>query len=228
MRILIIGEDEAMVESAQALLEKKGFRVETVCDGRKGEAFAQMGGYDLLILDMKMPGIDGYRMLRQIRLRNSAVPILILTSAQETEERITGLNAGADLCLNKPVDSRELLAAINALLRRRSVQPGELCFGSTSLDLAFGTLNCGGRSVRLSARELDVMRLLLQSQKQILGKEVILAQVWGCESNAVENHVEVYVGFLRKKLRAIDSDLRIEAIRRMGYHLVPAENLTAG
>ena len=143
----------------------------------------------------------------------------MLTAKSELEDRIRGLNAGADYYLTKPFDSRELLACVNALLRRQGNQVDELSYGNTRLDLSTGLLVCGEKSIRLSAREFDVMRFLLQSRDQILSKEVILSRIWGLESNAVENHVEVYVGFLRKKLSSIGSNLRIEAIRRMGYHL---------
>jgi len=129
------------------------------------------------------------------------------------------LNSGADYYLTKPFDTRELLACINALLRRQGSQVNELCFGNTSLDLDTSMLICGERCVRLSAREFDVMRILLQARERIVPKESLLAKVWGFDSEAVENHVEVYVGFLRKKLRSIGSDVSIEAIRRQGYHL---------
>jgi DNA-binding response OmpR family regulator len=132
---------------------------------------------------------------------------------------VEGLNAGADYYLTKPFDTRELLACIHALLRRQGSEVNELSFGNTLLDLASGMLICGEERVRLSAREFDVMRLLLQSQERNLSKETILARVWGYDSNAVENHVEVYVGFLRKKLASIGSNVHIAAIRRLGYHL---------
>ena len=143
----------------------------------------------------------------------------MLTARSGIDDRIQGLNAGADYYLTKPFDTRELLACVGALLRRQGNQVDELTFGNTGLDLGSGQLLCGEKSVRLSAREFDVMRLLMQSGERILSKEIILARVWGYESNAVENHVEVYVGFLRKKLRSIGSNIRIEAIRRLGYHL---------
>ena len=129
------------------------------------------------------------------------------------------LKTGADYYLTKPFDARELLACVNALLRRQGTEVDELTFGNTALDLSSGMLICGEKSVRLSAREFDVMRLLLQARSRNLPKETILSRVWGFDSNAVENHVEVYVGFLRKKLRSIGSNVRIEAVRRLGYHL---------
>ena len=117
------------------------------------------------------------------------------------------------------LDARELLACVGALLRRQGAEVNALSFGNTTLDLASGTLICGARQLQLSAREFDVMRYLLQLKGQNVSKEAILSKVWGFDSNAVENHVEVYVGFLRKKLTAIGSNVRIEAVRRLGYHL---------
>ena len=219
MKILVIEDEKLLAQSIRALLEQKGFTVETVYDGETGAEYAKLGIYDLLILDVMMPGLDGFEVARQVRAQRCATPILMLTALGGIDDRIRGLNSGADYYLTKPFDTRELLACINALLRRQGNQVDELKFGDTSLDLGSGLLVCGEKSVRLSAREFDVMRLLLQSGERILSKETILARVWGYDSNAVENHVEVYVGFLRKKLRAIGSDIRIEAIRRLGYHL---------
>ena len=219
MKILVIEDEKLLAQSIRAVLEQKGFQVETVYDGDTGAEYARLGVYDLLILDVMMPGLDGFQVAQAVRASRCPVPILMLTARSGIEDRIEGLNAGADYYLTKPFDTRELLACINALLRRQGNQVDELRFGNTALDLGSGQLVCGEKSVRLSAREFDVMRLLMQSRERILSKEIILARVWGYESNAVENHVEVYVGFLRKKLRSIGSDVRIEAIRRLGYHL---------
>ena len=219
MKILVIEDEKLLAQSIRAVLEQKGFTVETVYDGETGAQYALLGIYDLLILDVMMPGMDGFQVARAVRASRCATPILMLTARGGIDDRIQGLNAGADYYLTKPFDTRELLACVGALLRRQGNQVDELTFGNTSLDLGSGQLLCGEKSVRLSAREFDVMRLLMQSGERILSKEIILARVWGYESNAVENHVEVYVGFLRKKLRSIGSDIRIEAIRRLGYHL---------
>lgn len=219
MKILVIEDEVLLANSIKALLESKGFEVEAVYDGETGEEYAELGVYDLLILDVMMPKMNGYEVARKVRAKRCATPILMLTAKSGLEDRIEGLNAGADYYLTKPFDSRELLACINALLRRQGSQVDEMVFGNTALDLASSMLICGEKSVRLSAREFDVMRFLLQSKDKNLSKEVILARVWGYDSNAVENHVEVYVGFLRKKLASIGSNIRIEAIRRLGYHL---------
>lgn len=223
MKILIVEDEALLADSIGTLLESKGFEVETVQDGKSGEAYAELGIYDLLILDVMMPKMDGYQLARTLRAQHCSTPILMLTAKSALEDRITGLNAGADYYLTKPFDTGELLACVNALLRRQGSQVDELTFGNTSLDLASGSLVRGEKSVRLSAREFNVMRLLMLSGERNLSKETILTRVWGYDSDAVENHVEVYVGFLRKKLRNIGSDIRIEAIRRLGYHLEVSE-----
>ncbi len=219
MKILIVEDEVLLANSLKTLLEKKGFTVEVAYDGETGKDYAETGVYDLLILDVMMPKLNGYDLARQVRAERCATPILMLTAKGELEDRIEGLNAGADYYLTKPFDTRELLACINALLRRQGDQVDELRFGNTALDLASGMLVCGAERVRLSAKEFDIMRFLLQSKGNNLSKEVLLARVWGFDSNAVENHVEVYVGFLRKKLASIGSNVRIEAVRRLGYHL---------
>lgn len=173
MKILIIEDEKLLAESLKTLLESKGFDVETVYDGVTGKEYAQLGVYDLLILDVMLPGLNGCQLAKQIRASRCGTPILMLTAKSSLEDRIEGLNAGADYYLTKPFD----------------------------------------------AREFEVMRYLLQNPERNLSKEMILAHVWGYDSNAVENHVEVYVGFLRKKLTSIGSDISIVAIRRLGYHL---------
>ena len=219
MKILIIEDEKLLADSLKALLEKKGFDVECVYDGESGAEYAETGVYDLLILDVMMPKMDGFEVARSVRAKRCGTPILMLTARSGLEDRIRGLNAGADYYLTKPFDTRELLACVNALLRRQGGQVDELSLGNTALDLSSCTLICGENSVRLSAKEFDIMRFLLQSKDAVLSKEVILAKVWGYDSNAVENHVEVYVGFLRKKLAAIGSNVRIEAVLRLGYRL---------
>ena len=219
MKVLIIEDEKLLAESLKTLLSAKGFDVETVYDGETGAEYAELGIYDLLILDVMMPGMDGYPVARSVRAKRCSVPILMLTAKSDVADRIEGLNAGADYYLTKPFDTRELMACVNALLRRQSKEVDVMTFGNTTLDLGSGMLVCGEEKVRLSAKEFDVMRLLMQTKEKNLSKEILLARVWGYDSNAVENHVEVYVGFLRKKLARIGSNIQIEAIRRLGYHL---------
>lgn len=223
MKILVVEDERRLANSIADLLRTNGMEVDVAYDGNAGYAYASSGIYDLLILDVMLPYQSGFEVTSRLRSERNGVPILILTAKGDTAERIAGLDAGADYYLTKPFDTRELLACVNALLRRQGAQVDELTFGNTALDLASATLVCGEESVHLSAREFDVMRLLLQAGPRNLSKETILARVWGYDSNAVENHVEVYIGFLRKKLSSIGSNIRIETVRRLGYHLEVSE-----
>ena len=214
MKILVVEDERLLADSLQTLLTGRGFSVDTANDGLTGLEYAKTDVYDLVIL---------YTVASRLRAEHHAVPILMLTAKSDLMDRVAGLNAGADYYLTKPLESRELLACVGALLRRQGEQVDELTFGNTALDLSAGMLRCGSKSVRLSAREFDVMRILLQAKGGNVSKETLLERVWGFDSNAVENHVEVYAGFLRKKLASIGSNVRIEAIRRLGYHLEVAE-----
>lgn len=219
MKILVVEDEKLLADSLKLFLDKKGFETDTAYDGETGEMYAKTGVYDLLILDVMLPGINGYEVARHVREEHIGVPILMLTARSALEDRITGLDSGADYYLTKPFDMRELLACVHALLRRQGGSVDEAVFGNTSLDLETATLSCGDRSIRLSAKEFEIMRFLMQAGERNLSKDTILAKVWGYDSDAVENHVEVYIGFLRKKLAGIGSDIRIESIRRLGYHL---------
>ena len=148
MKILVIEDEKPLADSIRALLEKRGFDVECIYDGVNGAEYAQLGIYDLLILDVMMPGMDGFQLAKSVRARRCATPILMLTARSGLEDRIQGLNAGADYYLTKPFDTRELLACINALLRRQGGQVDELTLGNTALELGSCTLEIGRASCR--------------------------------------------------------------------------------
>lgn len=167
MKVLIIEDEKLLADSIQSVLERKGFEVECVYDGETGAEYAELGIYDLLILDVMMPKMNGCQVAREVRAKRCGTPILMLTARSELEDRIEGLNAGADYYLTKPFDIRELLACINALLRRQGPQVDQVTLGNTALDLGACTLICGEKRVQLSAREFDVMRILLRSQSII-------------------------------------------------------------
>ena len=163
MKLLIVEDEKLLADSIRTLLQKKGFDVEVAYDGETGRQYAELGVYDLLILDVMMPSVDGFEVARRVRMKHLGSMILMLTAKSELEDRITGLNAGADYYLTKPFDNRELLACINALLRRQGAQVDVLSYGNTCLDLTGYTLSAVG-SVRLSSREFDVMRLLMHNR----------------------------------------------------------------
>lgn len=166
-----------------------------------------------------LPGLDGFAIARQLRGRHVGTPILMLTARTGLDDRVEGLNAGADYYLGKPFEGRELLACVNAILRRQGAQVDELRWGDAAPDLATAELVCKTRRLRLSAREFALARCLFSAGERIVSKETLLIKVWGWESEAVENNVEVYVGFLRKKLAALGSRVRIRSQRSLGYHL---------
>ena len=223
MKILVIEDEKVLADTICELLKRNGFDAEAVYDGEAGKEYAELGIYDLLILDVMMPKMDGLQVARKVRADRVGTPILMLTARTSTEDRIAGLNAGADYYLTKPFDTKELLACINAMLRRQDAQVNEVSFGNTYLDLSSAMLECAGESVRLSAKEFDIMRLLIHYGGNNLQKETILTKVWGYESEASENNVEVYIGFLRRKLKSINSNVKIVSIRMMGYHLEISE-----
>ena len=225
MRILIISENRAIASGIEQQLKMKNLDTETVYSGEIGEEYAELGIYDLLILDSDLSEKSAYEIARSLRIKHCRMPIILLVQKCEVEDRIKGMKSGVDYFLLQPYDVRELLASVDALLQRITDQAEEPYYGNTRLILASGKLVSGDQSIRLSAKEFEVMRLLLQAKDRLLSKEVILARVWGYDSNAVENHVEVYVGFLRKKLRSIGSNLEIKAVRRMGYTLEIREEI---
>lgn len=219
MKILIIEDETTLAESIKLLLKSKGFDAEAVYDGESGEDYALLNIYDLIILDVMLPKQNGFQVAKHIRAKHNSTPILMLTARSDIDDKVKGLDSGADYYLTKPFDSRELLACVNALLRRQGTQVNELVYGNTRLDIDSAELICGEETVRLSAKEFDIMRMLMASGKNNVSKETLLTKVWGFDSEAVENNVEVYVAFLRKKLSSIGSDVRIEAVRKLGYHL---------
>ena len=223
MRILIVSEDQSMIEKTERLLKSKNLETEAVNDGEVGEEYAELGIYDVMLLDEKVSGKACFEIVRSLRQNHCRIPVVLMTEKVGVEERIKGLKSGVDYILCMPYDNRELLACVDALLQRITDSTEEPFYGNTKLVLASGKLVCEDQSIRLSAKEFEVMRLLLQAKDRLLSKEVILARVWGYDSNAVENHVEVYVGYMRKKLRSIGSNLEIKAVRRMGYTLEISE-----
>ena len=220
MNILVVEDERRLADSIVDLLQTNNYAAEAVYDGVEGCDCAVSGIYDLIILDVMLPRMDGFQVAKQLRHQRVGTPILMLTARSDVTDRISGLNSGADYYLTKPFNTGELLACVRALLRRQGPQTEILSYGNTDLDLSTSILSAqGGDSIRLSAREFDLMRLLLTAQYRNISKETLLTKVWGYDSNADENHVEVYVSFLRKKLASIGSNLQLNAIRRQGYHL---------
>lgn len=220
MRILVVEDEKRLASTLEDMLEQENYLVDLAYDGESGLDNAMSVIYDAAILDVMLPGMDGFEIVRHLRKEGVALPVLLLTARTDTADRVTGLDCGADYYLTKPFACEELLACLRALLRRQGdVVTEELQYGDLTLNLLTSTLSCGKRQVTLSAREFELMRLLLINRENLISKETMLVKVWGYEAEVEGNVVEVYLSFLRKKLNHIKSTVRIEAMRRMGYHL---------
>jgi two-component system response regulator ArlR len=220
MRILIIEDEVRLAESLADVLSQNQAMVDIRHDGPSGLDSAQTGIYDAIILDIMLPGMDGYEVIRHLRRSGICTPVLMLTAKAELKDRVRGLDSGVDYYLTKPFATPELLACLRAIMRRGTdMRPETITYDDLQLTLATCVLSCGMRSVRLGAKELELMRLLMINKDIHLSKEQIYVKVWGYDSQTDNNIVEVYISFLRKKLALIGSRVRIAVTRRIGYRL---------
>ena len=221
MRILVVEDEVRLASTLKDLLEMDGYAADVCHDGESGLDNALSGIYDVMILDVMLPRLDGFAVLRRLRASGNATPVLMLTARSEVTDRIEGLDCGADYYLTKPFEPRELLACIRALTRRQPElrNTDRLEYGDLTLDKRAFTLSCGSRNVRLSRKEFDMMELLMLNRNVVLTKESLLVKIWGYESDAEDNNVEVYISFLRKKLDHLHSRVKIRTIRMVGYLL---------
>ena len=221
MRVLVIEDEARLAATLQDLLELNGYTADAFHDGEAGLDNALTGIYDVILLDVMLPKLDGFTVLRRLREAGNTTPVLMLTARSEVSDRVEGLDRGADYYLTKPFDPKELLACVRALTRRQPElrNTDVLEFGGVRLDKSSFTLSCGERSVRLSRKEFDICELLMLNRNLVLAKESLLVKVWGYESDAEDNNVEVYISFLRKKLSHIRAKVRIRTIRMVGYCL---------
>ena len=221
MRVLVIEDEKRLADTLQDLLELDGYTTDACYDGESGLDNALTDIYDVILLDMMLPKLDGIGVLRQLRAAGKSTPVLMLTARSELSDRVAGLDSGADYYLTKPFEPKELLACIRALTRRQPElrKTDALEYGDLRLEKSTFNLVCGQRSVRLSRKEFDMMELLILNRGQVLTKETLLLKIWGYESDAEDNNVEVYISFLRKKLDHLHSDVKIRTIRMVGYCL---------
>lgn len=211
-----------LADTLSEALTKTGYTVDVVNDGREGYENAVSGIYDIVILDLMLPTMNGYEVLAAIRREGQEVPVLILTAKTELEDKVEGFTLGADDYVTKPFEMKELLMRIQAIVRRRgtqeiiSLQAGNLELNTMACELK----NSGsGRSMKIAGKEMQLLEFFLLNQNQVLEKEQIATKIWGYESNAEYNNVEVYVSFLRKKFKNLHADVQIRAVRGIGYIL---------
>ena len=220
MRLLIIEDERALADALKVLLEKNKYLVDTAYDGETGLYHALSGTYDAILLDIMLPKINGVAILKQIRAEKIQTPVLMLTAKSELEDKVRGLDCGADDYVTKPFETEELLARVRALLRRKTdLIEVELQFGDIMLNRNTYQVTCETRAVKLGLKEFQILELLMIHKNQILTKEMLIEKVWGYDGEAEYNNVEVYISFLRKKLAHIHSNIKVKVTRGVGYSL---------
>ncbi len=220
MRLLLAEDERSLSRAVTAILEKNNFSVDAVYDGADALAYLQAGNYDGAILDIMMPKLDGIEVLRRIRAAGSRVPVLLLTAKSEIDDKVLGLDSGANDYLTKPFNTKELLARIRAMTRSQTAQPSsELRFGNLTLDRATFELSSPTGSFRLANKEFQMLETLMANPQNLISTERLLEKIWGYDSEAEINVVWVYVSYLRKKLAALNANVQIKATRNAGYSL---------
>lgn len=225
MKVLIIEDENGLRDAIMETLKQEGYLVDGTADGESGLDLIRSGLYDLVILDIMLPGLNGLDVLSIARKLKINVPVILLTALSQLQNKIDGMDSGADDYITKPFEMRELLARIRMVMRRQG--PQELC---TSQSLHAGDLvldassfllccSCGSRNVRLAKKEFYMMEYLMRNPGQVLTREQITMRVWGYESDAEYNNVDVYISYLRKKMQFVGTSMRILAVRGVGYKL---------
>lgn len=220
MQILVVEDDKRLADALVAILENAGYQAEAVYDGEDGLGYARSGLYSCMILDVMLPKMNGFDVATQLRRENNSIPILMLTARSALADTVGGLDAGADDYMTKPFAPVELLARIRSLTRRQGDVVFEtLSFGDVKLDLDSCELSTEAKSIRLSRKEFGIMKILMSNPQRVTSKDALITDVWGYDSSADDNNVEAYISFLRKKLRFVESGVRIVSLRKLGYRL---------
>ena len=218
MKILIVEDEKLISDAVCKILEDAGFYTDAVYDGEDALYYIKEAKYDLIILDIMLPLIDGTEVLKKTRAMGIGTPILMLTAKNTIPDKVLGLNSGADDYMTKPFNADELLARVGALTRRTgNVIIGKLDFGDLSLDLNTAILSCRENSIQLTKKEFRVLKMLLANSNMTLTKENLIVNIWGEDSDTTENNVEAYISFIRKKIRYLGSEVHIKNIQGIGY-----------
>ena len=220
MRLLLAEDERALSKALVAILERNNYSVDAVYDGQSALDYLETDNYDGVILDIMMPKVDGLTVLKKVRERGSLIPILLLTAKSEVDDKVEGLDAGANDYLVKPFHSKELLARIRAITRTQTAQPdSKLKIGNVTLDRATFELSTSAGSFQLANKEFQMLEFLMSNPHQLIPSERFLERIWGYDSEAEMNVVWVYISYLRKKLSALHANVQIKATRTVGYSL---------
>lgn len=225
MQILIVEDEKRLADALGQIMREQKYFADIVYNGKDGYDYALNGQYDVIILDIMLPGMNGFEVVRKLRLNNINTPVILLTARDETQDKIQGLDSGADDYMTKPFEPGELLARIRALTRRTGeVVFQTLTFEDLSLNLSTNDLSSKTRSIHLGHKEYEIMKILMSNPKILISKEMLITKIWGMDSNAEDNNVEAYISFLRKKLNFLGTSVKINSVRKAGYHLTAGEN----
>ena len=225
MQILIVEDEVRLAEALAQILRERKYVVDAVYDGRDGFDYAASGQYDVIVLDVMLPYIDGFQVVRRLRQQRIQTPVLMLTAKDELCDKVHGLDCGADDYMTKPLAPEELCARIRALSRRQGdVILEEMTFDDLTLNLSTYDLIRGAKSVHLGYKEFEVLRILMASPHSIVPKDDLINRVWGAASSAEDNNVEAYISFLRKKFYFLASRVQIGTVRKVGYRLEVSDN----
>ncbi len=219
MKILLAEDEVSMARAIGKILEKNNYCVDIVYNGMDAVAYLTNGDYDAAILDVMMPGMDGFTVLKKIREKNNIIPIIMLTAKSEIDDKVLGLDSGANDYLTKPFDAKELLARIRAMTRSGISADSRICFGNISLDRATFTLSSPYSSFMLANKEFQMMEILMSNPAHVIPTERFLEKIWGYDTEIEMNVVWVYISYLRKKLIALHADIQIKSVRNAGYSL---------
>ena len=220
MRLLLAEDEKALSKALTAILERNNYSVDAVYDGQAALEYLETGNYDGVILDIMMPKVDGITVLKEIRSRGNLIPVILLTAKSEVDDKVAGLDAGANDYLAKPFHSKELLARIRAMTRTQTAQASsKLQAGNVTLDGATFELSTPTGSLRLANKEFQMMEMLMSNPSHLISSERFMEKIWGYDSEAEINVVWVYISYLRKKLSFLHADIQIKATRNAGYSL---------
>ncbi|MSS07480.1 response regulator transcription factor [Clostridium sp. WB02_MRS01] len=220
MKVLIVEDEVRLADALGQIMKEQHYQADIVYNGTDGLSCGLSGEYDVIVLDVMLPGENGFQVVKKLREARIQTPVLMLTARDDIQDKVTGLDRGADDYMTKPFIPEELLARIRALSRRQGeVIIEEMKFGDLTLTLSANDLCCGTKSIHLGYKEFEVLKILMSNSGRIVSKETLISRVWGSDSDAEDNNVEAYISFLRKKLNFVGSSVEISTLRKVGYRL---------
>lgn len=220
MKVLIVEDEVRLADALGQIMKEQHYQADIVYNGTDGLACGLSGEYDVIVLDVMLPGENGFQVVKKLRESRIQTPVLLLTARDDIQDKVAGLDRGADDYMTKPFIPEELLARIRALSRRQGeVIVEEMKFGDLSLNLSANDLCSGLKSIHLGYKEFEILKILMSNSGRIVSKETLISRVWGSDSDAEDNNVEAYISFLRKKLKFVGSRVEISTVRKVGYRL---------